>query len=155
MHIGIIADSHDNVPAVHRMLEMFKRIKVDAVLHAGDYIAPFSVEKMIGKKWQFYGVFGNNDGEREGISQLTQDIEEGPRLIELGGKTFGLVHDRDDWNRDECDVLVFGHTHMCYYKKTDSLLEINPGELGGWVSGKSTAAVCNTENLDVEIIEVM
>ena len=155
MHIGIIADSHDNLNAVNRMLEIFKKIKVDAVLHAGDYIAPFAVEKFIGKKWEFHGVFGNNDGERKGISDLTPDIVEGPIVLTIDQKKFCLVHDRDDWNEEECDVLIFGHTHKCYYKKTEKCLEINPGGLGGWLSGKSTAAICNTENLDVEIIEVL
>jgi len=155
MQIGIVADSHDNAHAVNRMLEIFKKIGVEVVIHAGDYIAPFTVKKFLGRRWRFYGVYGNNDGEREGIRNLTPNITDGPVILTFGDRTFGLVHRREDWNGEECDVLVFGHTHKCYYKKTDTGLEINPGELGGWLSGKSTAAVCNSETLDVEIIEVL
>jgi putative phosphoesterase len=155
MYIGIIADSHDNLNAVSRMLEIFNKMKVDAVLHAGDYIAPFTVKKFIGKKWEFHGVFGNNDGERKGISDITPDIVDGPLLLTFDKRVFCVVHDREEWNGEECDVLIFGHTHKCYYRKTESRMEINPGGLGGWLSGKSTAAVCNSENLDVEIIEVL
>lgn len=154
MKIGLVADSHDNVPSVTRMLEVFDRMEIEAVIHAGDFVAPFTLKKFLHQKWPLHGVFGNNDGEKDGILKFAPQITEGPVILELGGIQVGLVHDRHDWDDSECDLLVFGHTHQCFYKEIDGRIEINPGELGGWLYGKSTVAVFDTETRDAEIIEV-
>ena len=154
MKIGLVADSHDNVPSVIRMIEVFKKTEVDSVIHAEDFVVTFTLNKFLHQDWPFYGVFGNNDGEKNGILKFAPQIATGPFELELGGIKVGVVHDRHDWDDRECDLLVFGHTHQCFYKEIDGRIEINPGELGGWLYGKSTVAVYDTETKDAEIIEV-
>ena len=48
MRIGIISDTHDNVPMVQRAVEIFNAEAVDLVLHEGDYVSPFAVKPLSG-----------------------------------------------------------------------------------------------------------
>jgi predicted phosphodiesterase len=48
-------------------------------------------------------------------------------------------------------VIVYGHTHRLDIHRQGKTLIINPGETGGWVTGKATVATLDPENLDVEI----
>jgi putative phosphoesterase len=36
--IGIISDTHDNLPAIKRAVDLFNEKNVDLVLHAGDFV---------------------------------------------------------------------------------------------------------------------
>lgn len=47
MRIGLIADTHDNVPMVEKAVALFNREGVSAVFHAGDYVSPFSVKTLM------------------------------------------------------------------------------------------------------------
>ena len=44
MKLGIISDTHDNVPMITKAVEFFNNANVDAVMHAGDYVSPFSLK---------------------------------------------------------------------------------------------------------------
>ncbi|MCM8780547.1 MAG: metallophosphoesterase family protein, partial [Candidatus Omnitrophica bacterium] len=70
MRIGIISDTHDNLPKIDSAVEYFNRQRVGFVLHAGDFVAPFAVAKLKKLDCDWAGVFGNNDGEREGLSKI-------------------------------------------------------------------------------------
>ncbi len=39
MILGIISDSHDNLPKLKKAVTLFNKKNVSLVLHAGDYIA--------------------------------------------------------------------------------------------------------------------
>ncbi|HDI75587.1 MAG TPA: YfcE family phosphodiesterase, partial [Thermoprotei archaeon] len=39
MIIGVVADTHDNLNKVSKVIEVFKEKNIEIVLHAGDYIA--------------------------------------------------------------------------------------------------------------------
>ncbi len=43
MMIGIVSDSHDNVPMLQRAVEYFNHAGCELVIHAGDIISPFSM----------------------------------------------------------------------------------------------------------------
>ena len=72
MKIGIISDTHDNVPKVKEAVTIFNEEGVDLVIHAGDYIAPFAVAPLNNLKCDYVGVFGNNDGEKLGLNRVSQ-----------------------------------------------------------------------------------
>ena len=67
MLIGLMADSHDRVPAIRELLERMIERGVGMVLHAGDYCSPFSLSPFLELNIPFAGVFGRNDGDREGL----------------------------------------------------------------------------------------
>ena len=47
-----------------------------------------------------------------------------------------------------------GNTHEVVNERRGGVLHLNPGECCGWVSGRCTAAVLDTDTLAAEIIEL-
>ena len=153
MKIGILSDTHDNLPLIKKAVDYFNNLKVDLVLHAGDYIAPFSVKalNLLNCPWQ--GVFGNNDGEKKGLTAVSQGkIKEPPLFLDLDAKRISLVH---EFRKDlDADIIICGHTHIPEIKKQENALIINPGETCGWLSNKSTLAVLDSSSMAAEIIDL-
>jgi len=156
MLVGVISDSHDNVPKLRAAVDMLRSRGVEHIVHGGDYVALFAVKVLTQCGIPFTGVFGNNDGERTGISRLTSDIFPSPHSFELGGRRILLIHDLSKLPseaRTEADIIVFGHTHQTHVEEGPPLL-LNPGECCGWVTGRCTVALLDLESLDVSILEV-
>ena len=65
MLIGVISDTHDNLPMIEKAVKRLNEEKVELVLHAGDYVAPFVIPKFKALNCKLIGVFGNNDGDHE------------------------------------------------------------------------------------------
>jgi len=68
MKIAVISDSHDHKNNILKTVSIINERNVDTLIHCGDYVAPF-VKRWFNElndsiKKNFYGVFGNNDGER-------------------------------------------------------------------------------------------
>ena len=64
VRIGLMADTHDRVPAITNLLEKFADRGVSMVMHAGDYCSPFSLAPFHQRGMALLGVFGRNDGDR-------------------------------------------------------------------------------------------
>jgi len=159
MKLGIISDTHDRLPTFRRAIAMFERLKVDAILHAGDYVAPFAA-KLIAPDVQripVYCVYGNNDGERKGLKAVLPQIVEGPLKIRLGGRNI-VMHHFIDWLKPadyaEADIIITGHTHSVVNEIKDGKLFLNPGECCGWVNDLCTVALLDTETAKAEVVQV-
>ncbi len=161
--IGIISDSHDNVPKIKAAIVFFNEKGVEAVLHCGDFVAPFSFipfEEL--ECGSLYAVFGNNDGEKKGLSRIAESngwrLEQGPMEIELGGRKIAIMHEPDRLRglieKGVYDVIASGHLHKPKIEKQNGALVINPGEAGGWTTGKATVAIVDLETMDAEICEI-
>ena len=158
MKIGVFSDSHDNVPMIKKAVELFNSERVALVIHAGDFVAPFAVAAMSGLTCRVVGVFGNNDGERIGVAKRFEAIGEvHPNLasVEIGGRRVAVVHYPELANpiakSGDFDIVVYGHTHEIDVRREQSSLILNPGEVGGWVNGRCTAAIVDLDTLDVDI----
>ena len=115
----------------------------------------FSLKMLLDSGLPLYGVFGNNDGERRGLSELSTEVFEGPHRFELGGRMILLAHEPGALARAvklDDDVAVYGHTHEPKISAGDPLT-INPGETCGWLSGRSTGAILDLEGMSAEIVE--
>ena len=152
MKIGIIADTHDNLPKIKKALALFKMRGCEAIVHAGDVIAPFAAKALRALKLPIYAVYGNNDGERTGLAELL-DIADGPRLVKLGERTILLAHSDAQVTPEAAkgaDLVVVGHTHVAGIKRDQKPQVLNPGEAGGWLYGKATVAVVDTVRMSIE-----
>jgi predicted phosphodiesterase len=81
------------------------------------------------------------------------EIYESPHSFDVGGKRVLLVHDLAEINArsiESHDFVIHGSTHIQSQKKVGTTLVINPGEACGWLHGKCTAAILNTETGEVE-----
>jgi hypothetical protein len=154
MKIGIIADTHDNLPKIEKAVRFLNKNRVEFVLHAGDFIAPFAAVKLKNLSCDFRGVFGNNDGEKQGLAQISENrIQNGPLRLTLGGRRIVLVHDINSINptTEEAQLIVFGHSHKPEISKKDSLILVNPGECAGWLSNRSSVAIVDLNTLSPKI----
>ena len=134
MKIGIISDSHDNRDNILKTVSIINERKLDMLIHCGDYVAPF-VKRWFDKlddsiKKNFYGVFGNNDGERlflkKNLGQICQFPENSNELIlECEGKLLFATHMLKPEtiealaNSGNFDFIIVGHTHQYQQKKME------------------------------------
>ncbi len=157
MRIGIISDTHDRLPALDRGLELLERREVSAIIHPGDVIAPFAAKRLLAWTGPLHVVYGNNDGERAGLKKVLPQIQDGPLWVDGDGKRI-LVHHFIDWcsaaDVEVADIIITGHTHEVVNETRDGKLFLNPGECCGWVNGRCTVAVLETESMSAEILEV-
>jgi len=160
LKIGVMADSHDNIPKIRAAVERFQRAGVAMVLHAGDFVAPFALAPLESLSCRVVGVFGNNDGERVGLARWFEKIGAvHPRLaeVEIGGRKIAMVHQNelaDPVARNGYyDLVIYGHTHKIDQRQNGSLV-LNPGEVGGWLTGRCTVAIVTLETMSIEIQEL-
>jgi putative phosphoesterase len=154
MLIGVISDTHDRLPLVDAAMRLFAERRVEALIHPGDFIAPFAVRRLLQYKSPIHATFGNNDGERAGIRELLPQVVDGPLFVALGGRTI-LVHHFVDWcepgDIDRADIIITGHTHEVVNRLDGGKLLLNSGECCGWVNGGCTVAVLDTDGPSAEI----
>jgi len=157
--IGIMADSHDNVPSIQKAVRLFQDAQCQLVIHAGDVVAPFSVRPLTHLSCPIKAVFGNCDGEKEGLKKAfgsLGEIKEAPFVFTFDHLKFLITHlqtpVKSFARSGTYDIIVFGHTHHPEIRQERETLLLNPGETGGWLSGKRTVALLNPKTLKAEII---
>jgi len=157
--IGVMSDSHDNMTQIRKAVAFFKDAGCDLVLHAGDMVAPFAARELAALGIPVRAVFGNCDGEKQGLEMAFEkfgEIKDAPLLFSQGGRRILLVHYHFSVatyaSSGKYEVIIYGHTHTPDIRKEGKTLLLNPGEAGGWLTGKSTAALLNPEKLEAEII---
>ncbi len=165
MKIGIISDTHDNLPFVRKAIERLNQEKVEMVLHAGDYVAPFTVVCFKQLKAKLIGVFGNNDGDYAFLKKRFADNEaaeirgnfaevvvDGLKIALLHGEESELLQSLID--TEYYDVVVHGHSHEAKMHKKGKTIVLNPGEVCGYLSEKSTLALLDTETREAKIVQL-
>ncbi|HET8770818.1 MAG TPA: YfcE family phosphodiesterase [Gemmatimonadaceae bacterium] len=162
MRVGLMADTHDRVPAVDALLrEMLKR-DVNFVLHAGDYCSPFALKPFQDHGVAMAGVFGRNDGDPEGIRAFAeqgmgQELFESPHSIAFGEYKVLIVHDIGDVVERSIlahAFVIHGQTHLQEMKTRGDTLIVNPGEACGWMHGSPTAAILDLDTKRAEFIKL-
>ena len=127
MRIGVISDTHGNIPAIRRAIVAVG--PVDIWLHAGDFSQDANALA------EFTGlpvtaVAGNCDKE------ATAKIDE---FIEVAGKRIWLTHGHRYqvkervkelvwWSRQfGADIVIYGHSHWPEIIEEAGILVLNPG----------------------------
>ncbi len=169
MKIAVISDIHENR---HNLILFFRYIeknKIDAVICLGDFINNGIAKLLANLDVPVYAVWGNNDGTKAQIMQtslvegsnLNFDAEYSDatfRFLDLDGKKVFLTHydslARPMAKSGDFDVVFYGHTHQSNIEKVGDCLMVNPGEIAGIITGKTSFALYNSENNDAEIIDL-
>ena len=165
MLVGVIADTHDNVPAVEAALAAFDERGVEVVIHCGDVISPPVVSHFSG--FELHAVLGNNDGELDGLDRAIRALGNDSDLhgrfadLEFGGAHFAVLHGED---RDQVDTLAagggfdyvcYGHHHVAEVREVGPTTVINPGAQFPTVPEEHrSVAVVDTDGGDVELVAV-
>lgn len=157
--IGIMSDSHDNLDAIRKAVEAFNEAEVELVIHAGDMISPFTAEEIKKLNCEFKAIFGNNDGERDGLRKFFKGIcyHDDFQGLEIEGKKFAVIHSTNEdvvdalVKSDKYDVVIRGHTHQLEVKEGRCMM-INPGETCGYLSGIQTILLLEPDDLSYETV---
>jgi uncharacterized protein len=163
MLIGAISDSHDNLPFVKKAVQTINERNVELVLHAGDFVAGFVIPQLAKLNSKLVGVFGNNDGDHELLRKRFSEtnnctIHDRFAQITIDGCRIGLLHGHEMElllaiiDSGYFDVVVHGHSHNHSIERKGKTLIVNPGELCGYLTGKSTIAIIDTAKNDAEIV---
>ncbi|MEM1574890.1 MAG: metallophosphoesterase [Nitrososphaerota archaeon] len=164
MLIGIISDTHDNLIKIREAVSKLNEMNVELVLHAGDFVSPFTIKEFQNLKSRMITVFGNNDGDKnlltQKLIQINALVNNFFAVLDIDGLKIFLTHGDDIKAIDNIikinlfDLLIRGHTHKKEVKKEGKTLIINPGEVCGYLSGESTIAIFNTISKEAKIISL-
>lgn len=163
MRIGIISDTHDRQRQIEVAVARFNRADLDLVLHAGDYVSPFTVTWLGALHTPLVGVLGNNDGDH---ALLAQRFAEHDRFelrgdfarIEVDGTVIALLHGHQRELLDALvasqgfDYVVRGHSHRAGSERHGRTLVVNPGTAAGILAPDPTAAILDTATGAVEVL---
>jgi putative phosphoesterase len=150
---------------IERAVKTLNEEDVGLVLHAGDYVASFVVPKLKELQAKLIGVFGNNDGDHEFLKRRFSESEklelrgnfaqitvEGLRIALLHGSDIELLNALIE--RESFDVVVYGHTHVAEIRRMGKTLIINPGEVCGYLTGRSTLALLDTAKKEARMVDL-
>ena len=155
-----MSDSHDNIWNLKKALEVLKALRVEAVLHCGDFSAPFILKDLDTLGIAVHGVFGNVDSDRFEMARLafTQlkhiTLHGDTAELVLGGMKVAMHHfpmlALALAKTGDYDIVVYGHTHVVDHREINKCILINPGEIMGR-KGKATFAVLDSSDRTIQI----
>lgn len=141
MKLAVLSDSHDHLENLARVLGDVREQGAGAIVHCGDYCAPFILKELDGPGVPVHGVFGNVDGDRHLMTRMALTELENVHLhgdvaeVEVGGIRLaanhfpalaeGLAH------TGRFDLVVHGHTHRAELRTVGACALLNPGEVMG------------------------
>ncbi len=156
--IGVMSDSHDNCIAIRQAVRFFKDMKCELVIHAGDFVAPFAARELEHLQCPVKAVFGNCDGEKKGLEKAIHpfgEIKKAPHVFSHADRMILITHIHVSVDKHAAlgkyQVIVFGHTHKPEIREAHNTLLINPGETGGWLTGKGTVVILDPATSEAEI----
>ena len=165
MQLGLISDTHDNVAAIERAVDLFEREGVGTLIHCGDFIAPPVLPFFEG--FELHGVLGNNDGELDGLEAGFRALGNGSELhgrlaeLSIDGVDIAVRHGESKAEIEELaasgayDLVCYGHHHERDHREVEGCLVVNPGAHFPTVPAEhNTVAVYETETDDVAFHEI-
>lgn len=160
MRIGVVSDTHDHLPNVRRIVEIFNAAGVSRVVHTGDITQSKTLHALSPLCCPMLGVYGNNDVERtileETADRLGFQLVDPPLRVRWLEREVVVVHDPRELTKLELDsgtLALYGHTHRTSQEwRQDGALAFNPGECAGMLEGHNTIGIVDLVQLDVELI---
>lgn len=130
--LGVMSDSHVSGRGSRRIpsevLELFRRLKVTTILHAGDLNSPLVLE-LLEEVAPVIAVHGNSD-----TVELRREL---PARVNLtfGAKSLVLIHGDGGTTADRSaealcgttDGVIYGHSHMPRLELVRGTMLFNPG----------------------------
>ena len=131
--IGVISDTHipdkgGHIPRI--VLDAFKHVNL--IIHTGDIISLGVIDELKSVCSKVVVVTGNMDQEAVRKKYPLKQV------LEILGVRVGLMHGtgpalnlpellKDIFKRDDCDLIIFGHSHKPMNERIAGVLFFNPG----------------------------
>ena len=160
MRVGVVSDTHNNLANVREIVALFNDAGVSRVIHTGDITKARTLDLFAGLDAPLYGVFGNNDVERESLCASVQAhgfaICDPPLRLDWRGRRIVVVHDPWDLRAlpdEDHDVALHGHTHRYRCERQAGRLVFNPGECAGHMKGYNAVGVVDLASLETSLLK--
>lgn len=162
LQIGLMSDSHDCLPKIKDAVTRMNAECVELVLHAGDFSAPFVTSCFTKLKERMVGVYGNNDAEkallRDRLAEGGHEMRGRFAELRIESLKIALIHGDERELLQSLitsgvyDVVVHGHTHEASLSTDGRTFVVNPGEICGYLSGKSTYAILDSTTRNARVV---
>jgi hypothetical protein len=159
MRIGIVSDTHNNLKNVARIVELFNTARVDRVIHTGDITQAKTIHAFAQLHAPLWGVFGNNDQERESldaaIAQRGFRFADPPLELVWHERRIIVVHDPRDLGGvlpTTHHLALHGHTHHHRLDRVGGQTIFNPGECAGHMDGHNAVGIVDLATLDAQLL---
>lgn len=160
MKIGVVSDTHNNLGNVREIVRLFNAARVDRVVHTGDITKAKTLDVLAGLDASLYGVYGNNDVERESLDASAARhgfvFHDPPLTLDWADRRIVVVHDPRDLRPlgvDGHDLALHGHTHMARREHQQGVLVFNPGECAGHMKGYNAVGVVDLATLKTTLLK--
>lgn len=163
MRIGVVSDTHNHLPNVSRIVELFNTAGVERVIHTGDITQAKTLAAFAALDASLCGVYGNNDVEREALDAAAErfGIALHEPLLELAwaDREIWVVHDPRDLEAALPEarrsgrapaLALHGHDHRFRLETRDGVVLFNPGECAGHLPGHNAIGVVDLATLECE-----
>lgn len=160
MRIGLLSDTHGDLKAFERALEVMG--DCDYYLHTGDVLyhgprnrlpegyGPAQLAERLREMENIYFVHGNCDAD---VDQTVtgHDLSYAHRVVELDGIKFFMIHGYLESVESRirkaaesgAHVLIYGHTHVKELYRAEDMVCLNPGSCSLPKDGLASCAVCD------------
>ncbi len=159
MRIGVVSDTHNNLNNVAKIVELFNDAGVDRVIHTGDITQAKTLDVFAHLHAPLYGVFGNNDQERESLERAVSahnfEFQDPPFEFTWHERRIVVVHDPLEFEgvlAKHHELALHGHTHLYRLEHAAGQLVFNPGECAGHMAGYNAIGVVNLGDMQTELL---
>lgn len=165
MKIALVSDIHRQSERLQRIFDTLKSVSIDKIFCLGDIASIETAQLLAQAPFPVISVLGNNDREEDVFREI-ELLSNGniAFLYDMGGevsfngKRYFLTHYPDIAEREartgKYHAVFHGHTHFIRDEVLDGCRIINPGEVVGYRSGRSTYAIYDTDMDDVKFFDI-
>ena len=148
MKVAIIADTHDHMRLLSRVVSYLNEVKIDLLIHCGDWDMPFTMRAVSKAKFPIRSVLGNGDPDIQKfqyqlqnlpiLKGLSLDIQPEMQDFVIDGKRVCVFHGDDDntikliKETQFFDLFCVGHNHTYSVEQIGKTLVVNPGSFIGY-----------------------
>ena len=127
MKIAVISDTHRKFNLAKEALEHLVSLGAEYIVHAGDICEYDTISYIKNLGLPYIAVYGNNDAHMVQYHDEFKLVKE-PYYFKIKEVKFKLMH-LPFYMTPDCNVVIFGHTHIFEAKKINETLFLNPGEV--------------------------
>lgn len=141
MILAVMSDTHDHIWNLRKALQLIKERGVEAIIHCGDFVAPFMLKELDQADIPVHGVFGNNDGDQYLLTKMSLTELSSITLygltgeLDFSGFKVAFTHYRAVADglaaSGRFDLVCFGHSHEGFLERAGETDLLNPGEVMG------------------------
>lgn len=152
--VVIISDTHGNMPKITALYGIFK--ECDYIIHLGDTSGDGSkIKKEFGDKVIL--INGNCDPVKLGENEAVLEIE-GVKIFATHGHLYSAKTTLNGLymrgNEENCQIVLYGHTHRAREDEIDGVTLINPGNLSRYSQNSYCYLVINGNKFTSKIVVI-